>query len=493
MSLALAEVRALFISLLILVGNLVPLAQFPASVEATVVSAATPTLVAVTGETLNGAVVGQKVTLKVRLNGSYAQGYVAILEVREKSGVTLDILTREGNVLAASPADIDFPWSAPYSGVFDVRTFVISLDESPDVLSGVASSTITIADSMAELAALEPDPVVEPSSTEIPESAAESEPAAYTFMVYMVASDLESTGYHATQDILEMMSVGSTKNVNVIIQTGGSANSTINDFRFIDFTKVQRHQVMNDEIKLIQDLGKRNMASASTLGDFVSWGLSRYPAEKYVIILWDHGAGMIGFGYDDIYDDILDLGELHEGLAPIVHQGKQFEIIGFDACLMASVEVANAITGRGKYLVASEELEPAWGLDFGAILESIDANPKQDGKALGIVIADSYLAHARKQGSEYENYSADRALTMSVIDLEKIPAMYREAGQIGDYLDRLGGDFEITHTLTKTIRETERYGESGKSSTGHLDLYHLAENLDREFPGPVNLGQKLKQ
>jgi hypothetical protein len=281
---------------------------------------------------------------------------------------------------------------------------------------------------------------------------------------------------------MEMMSIGSTDNVNVIVQTGGSANSTIDDFRFIDFTQVQRHEILKDDFKTVSNLGKKNMASASTLSDFVSWGVKEYPAEKYVIILWDHGAGMVGFGFDDIYGDTLDLAELRDGLYPIVQRGTQFEVIGFDACLMASIEVANALTGRGKYLVASEELEPAWGMDFAAIVSSIDENPQQEGIALGKVIADSYMAHARENAEKFEDYSADVVLTMSVIDLAKIPDLFKDVSDIGSHFDGRAGDMETTHKLTKIIRETERYGETGKSSTGHLDLYHLAENIDEEFP-----------
>jgi hypothetical protein len=338
-----------------------------------------------------------------------------------------------------------------------------------------------------------PVPVTPIEKPIVPVEEDPSGPRPYTFMVYMVASDLESNGYYATLDIMEMMSVGSTDNVNVIVQTGGSANSTIDDFRFIDFTQVQRHEILKDDIKTVSTVPKRNMASASTLSEFVAWGLREYPAEKYVIVLWDHGAGMVGFGFDDIYGDTLDLAELREGLSPIVHRGTQFEVIGFDACLMASIEVANAMAGRGKYLVASEELEPAWGMDFAAIVSSIDENPQQDGIALGKVIADSYMVHAREKSEQFDDYSADVVLTMSVIDLARIPELFKDVSDIGSHFDGRAGDMETTHKLTKIIRETERYGETGKSSTGHLDLYHLAENIDREFPEFLRMAEDTRK
>lgn len=454
------------------------------------------------GEGLAGVVVGQQLMLSLKMESKVSEDYVAIVEIRKKDGVTADIISKGGQLEAGVPAELRIQWTALESGDLYARAFVIGSFESPEVLSEVMQTRITAVTSLAELEALTPVSVELPppgsqqdgdgdnnnNSSIIPTG----EPAPYTLMVYMVASNLESSGYYATLDVMEMMSVGSTENVNVIVQTGGSANSTVDDFRFIDFTQVQRHEILKNDIKTVENLGKKNMGSSSTLRDFVSWGIEKYPAEKYAIILWDHGAGMMGFGYDDIYQDMLDLNELRDGLYPSAQQGKKFELVGFDACLMASLEVANALTGRGEYLVASEELEPAWGMDFAAIVAFIDEHPGQGGLELGRAISDSYLAHARENGRQYKDYRGDKVLTMSVIDLDKIPSLFKDVSSVGEYFDRLGGDMDVTHALTKTIRETERYGESGKSSTGHLDLYHLAENVDKEFPAAAGIGSNVK-
>ena len=102
--------------------------------------------------------------------------------------------------------------------------------------------------------------------------------ADYTFMVYMIPSSLESEGYLATADLNEMIAVGSTPRVNVIVQTGGAANATIDKDRFIDFTKVQRHMILKSSIKTVQDLGQLDMATTESLSDFMQWGLVNYPA-----------------------------------------------------------------------------------------------------------------------------------------------------------------------------------------------------------------------
>ena len=438
-------------------------------------------------EQLPGAILGSNHFIEFSLKSNSAHDFVAVVEFRDKAGTTSQILQKDGTLEPGQSENVRLEWVPVGLETLEARVFVLSSLESPVLLSEVLTSDVIVVGSASELDLTMPIASPTEIADEIPF------PKAYTLLVYMVASDLESTGYYATADILEMMSVGSTDNVNVIVQTGGSAGSTPDDIRFIDFTRAQRHQVLKNDVKLLQDLGKRNMADSMTLFEFVNWGVREYPADRYAIILWDHGSGITGFGYDDIYHDILDLKELQEGLSPAMNQGKKFEVIGFDACLMASLEVANSLNGRGEYLVASEELEPAWGMDYEAILSAIDANPGQDGIELGKVMSDSYMAHARQSSGEFDDYSVDKTLTMSVIDLDKIPVLFKEVDSVGGYLDRLGTDLKLTHSLTKSIQQTERYGETGKASTGHLDLYHLAENIDREFPEYLSLGSDIRR
>lgn len=447
-----------------------------------------PSFSSLDGKSLSGAVKDQQVKLKFSLDGSASHDFIVILEIRDHDGVGMNLQVKGGSLEPGKSEDIFFSWTSEHTGDYKARVLVLSSFESPEMLSEISESTIKVVKSESELA----PPIVAPPVTVIEPTPLPAGPAGYTVLVYMVASDLESGGYYATQDIVEMMTVGSTENVNVIIQTGGSANSTIDDYRFIDFTKVQRHIVLRDNVELIQDLGERNMATAATLKEFVGWGIGKYPADKYAIILWDHGAGLIGFGFDNIHDDVLDLDELSEGLAPAKNSGKKFEVIAFDGCLMASIEVAGSLSQRGNYLVASEDLEPAWGLDYSAILSSLDENRAQSGEELGKKISDSYIEHIRANAEQYQDYSTDRTLTMSVIDLKEIPELLDNVGRLGDHFDRFGGDLEITHALTRSIHDTERYGEGGKSSAGHLDLYHLADNIDKQFPEFAGIGSEIK-
>ena len=257
-------------------------------------------------------------------------------------------------------------------------------------------------------------------------------PADYTLMVYMMGSDLEHKQYSATEDIVEMESMGSTNNVNIIIQTGGGGKEAIiNDKRFIDFSIVQRHLIFKNDFQTLENLGEKNMANSNTLSDFLQWGITKFPAKKYAVILWDHGSGVNGFGADRNFgDDKLTPNEIQKAFSDVIrNENKKFELIGFDACLMASVEIADKIKSFGNYMVASEELEPPWGWDYSFLIKSLNSNPKQDGFVLGKTIADSYMKSSQIITSKV-GYDAYRTATMSVINLTKVSELVKDLGDL---------------------------------------------------------------
>src|SRR5215207_597855 len=174
--------------------------------------------------------------------------------------------------------------------------------------------------------------------------------ADYTLMIYMVGSDIEARAFSATDDILEIQKIGSNPKVNVLLETGGGSDSTTkSEKRFIDFTQVQRHVLNNYTFTMEDNLKKQNMGDPKTLSDFIVWGISKYPAKKYAIIFWDHGSGINGFGGElQFKNDILRGAEINKAFSDAkIITNKKFELIGFDACLMSSIEIADKVKAHG--------------------------------------------------------------------------------------------------------------------------------------------------
>ena len=166
-----------------------------------------------------------------------------------------------------------------------------------------------------------------------------------TILAYVCGSDLESEDGEATDDIREMISSGIGKSgaLTVLVATGGCSRWQKYG---ISSRNVQYYRLGSSGPELLKDVGRRNMGEADTLSDFLRYGISAAPAERYVLILWDHGGGPVfGLCNDENYrDDSLSLTELRTGLVNGLKSTK-LDIIGFDCCLMNCVDLCADLYG----------------------------------------------------------------------------------------------------------------------------------------------------
>jgi hypothetical protein len=319
----------------------------------------------------------------------------------------------------------------------------------------------------------------------------------YTIMIYMVGSNLETKNYEATKDIEEMLNVNINPNkLKLVLQTGGSKaeNDTT---RKISFSKNQRFYINNHTLqnytdslqKPIHGTGALNMGNSTTLADFIQWAQSEFPAKKYGIILWDHGNSLAGFGLDELYHDPLTIMELANAFSPSNKNNdttRNFEFIGFDACYMASLEVADILTtvnpGFAKYMIASQEIEPNWGWDYSTMLSTLSSRDNLNGSSIGRIIIDSYKTKS-EDIADAERFGADREITLSVIDLDKIAHIKKTMDDlVTAFGNQIGYDVTSLREFLKAVRLTEHYGQSGSDSLGIIDLYDFTTNLERAFP-----------
>ena len=210
-----------------------------------------------------------------------------------------------------------------------------------------------------------------------------------TIMVYMCGTDLESNYGMATSDINEMINATQSSKVNVILETGGTKQWKN---RVMTAGTNQRWKISNTGNKgiqpLEQNLGRKSMTEPETLADFIQYCAKNYPADRYMLIFWDHGGGSVtGYGYDQLYPNgSMSVDEIATALKA---GGVKFDVIGFDACLMANMETAIAVEPYGDYLLASEETEPGTGWYHTDYLSLLANNTSVSTLELGKKVIDS--------------------------------------------------------------------------------------------------------
>ena len=235
-----------------------------------------------------------------------------------------------------------------------------------------------------------------------------------TVMLYMIGSDLESDGGCASADIEEILASDLGNNVTVVLQTGGSKyweNPQISS------DTCQRFSIKNKKLNFEENVGLVSMAKSNTLSDFIKWSKNNYPADRYSLILWNHGGGTIlGFGSDEYFpDDTLLLSDISKALN---NGGVHMDFVGFDACLMGTIETAYMLEPYADYLIASEETEPGTGWYYTDWLKTFEKNPSISIPELGKKIISDFV-----DGPD-SSFWADT--TLAVIDLKKIPAVYEK-------------------------------------------------------------------
>ena len=286
-----------------------------------------------------------------------------------------------------------------------------------------------------------------------------------TVMVYMIGSDLESQAGMGTNDLSEMFYSGIEGNVNLIVQTGGSSRWHVQG---IDARKIQRWLVTKDNISLIEESSLVSMTDPDTLSDFVSFCAENYPANRNALIMWDHGGGTAGgYGSDEFFPDkSLMLSDIDSALTKA---GVKFDFVGFDACLMGTVENAYMLEKHADYLIASEELEPGEGWKYDGWLPDLCANTSMETVELGKLIIDSFISAS---GSEQ---------TLSIVDLREIPYTYQ---QLTRYM--LSAKSEIERQNLRTLT-TARSGARSYND-GQSDMIDIVDFVQRSgFEGSEEL------
>ncbi len=303
-----------------------------------------------------------------------------------------------------------------------------------------------------------------------------------TIMMYVVGSDLESEHDCATSDMSEVLAADfDDENINYLIYCGGTRdweNPDISD----DHNSI--FKVEDGELVLLEQEEKKNMGDSDTLSDFINYCYDNYPSDMYGLICWNHGGGSFnGYGYDEVTNDCLSLMEIDNALAdtPFIGDNK-LEFIGFDACLMATIEVADALSPYANYMIASQEPEPGWGWDYSFLAE---IKPEDTGVEIGTYVVDHFIETTSNNFLSSPFSYSD--ITLSVLDLSQADEVETA---LNDMYAIVKDDLteETYHQYAKLRSNTKEIAPmySGEYSYDFIDLFDMADGMSRIYPNEAN-------
>ena len=290
--------------------------------------------------------------------------------------------------------------------------------------------------------------------------------AAWTIMVFMNAdNNLEESAF---EDIAEMEIIGSIpSSVNILVELDTYSDSG------------KRLYIEQGNSVVLEELGEINMGDWRQLADFGEWAVTNYPAQRYALIMWNHGGGWKssvprkmmwkGFSNDESHygsEISVSDGSYGNALQQIVTAaGRPMDIVGFDACLMGTWEVAHASAPYADYMVASEDSEPFLGWAFDGFLGPLIDNPLMEPVELSEYIITTY------------HNTDETCTTLSLIDLGTMDELGSALSRLADLLQ---GHSELDAEILSAAHQSVSFIED------MIDLKGFAEIMAQEdLPGPV--------
>ena len=296
----------------------------------------------------------------------------------------------------------------------------------------------------------------------------------WTLMYYLDADcNLEPD---MLDDMDEMESIGSTDNVNILVLLDRTPD---HDPRDGNWSNARLLYVTRDatngklKSKILNNLQEMDTANPETLVGFVAFGLQNFPAKHYGLILGNHGGTWMGMLNDETDNQGgMKLAPFIQGLEALKKAGApKFDVIGFDMCLMAQVEVMDAISPYASYGVASEELEPGAGYPNHRVLQALTKNPKMSGR-------DFAQTMVREWGASYAE-AGEATVTSSATDLAKVKDLTSAVDALATALAQADGSVQAA--AAKARAATHFYGgEDGGGDLASFDLGEFAGRLAKE-------------
>lgn len=295
-----------------------------------------------------------------------------------------------------------------------------------------------------------------------------SENKGWSVFMYLCGTDLESDkNGAASSNIDEILQASLNSNIKYYIQTGGTNNWE--DSR-INPEKSQRFIVENGDLLLVDEFELQNMGEEKTFEDFLRYGLENYSSDKNAVIIWNHGGGsMSGVAFDERFNfDSLKLSEMSEAFENV---NSKFEFVGFDCCLMSTIETALTLKPYANYMIASEETEPSCGWDYTSFLNYISNNMNVTGKEVGKAICDSYYEKCKI-------YELDKMATLAVTDLSKLDSFSEKFDDLVEEIYSNIDSISESSFIYKAAGKSEQYG-GGSKDEGYSNLIDLVDLLIR--------------
>jgi hypothetical protein len=295
--------------------------------------------------------------------------------------------------------------------------------------------------------------------------------ATWTILVYLHAD--HNLDPSSVADLEEMQEIGSEEGFDIIVQ-----------WDRLEEEGVTRGRVVEGKLETLEELDEMDSDDPKTLEDFIAWGVKKYPADRYGLILWDHGGQWEGFGGDETNEKegtIMGLVQIKNALRIGMARAEinQWDFLSFDTCLMGGLEPLVQLADTTKLYIANPELDYGDGWEYTDALSTLKENPDMTLKEFARAESDAW----KKHHSDFSSDIAHRAHISYDTTGDKVAALTRATKRFTSSLASVWG--KSNKTLASERGRTIEYSidtDDPHSPRDFIDLGDYAARTSAAVP-----------
>ena len=302
-----------------------------------------------------------------------------------------------------------------------------------------------------------PLPAVSPMAVNTPQMALKTGVPLKKWTIIALVNGKNNLTFAAEADMNEMEAIGSTAEIDVVVEMGTVSAAHGKPPAY----SVKRYRVEKDAdagkitSPVLMTLKKADMGSWEHLAEFITWAKTNYPAERYMVVVWNHGSGWKSMGkplaqlpankgisYDDQTGNHITAIEM----AAVLAKAGRVDVFDSDACLMQELATNYELRNYTDVVVGSEETEPFEGQDYTRFLGALAAAPAASAEDLGRMYVKAY----------YDSYAATNTrTTISAVRAKAFDGLLRRVNVLSDAL-LVSGDIKFAKdSRRKTLKFSE--------------------------------------
>jgi len=201
------------------------------------------------------------------------------------------------------------------------------------------------------------------------------------------------------------------------------------------------YSIVDGQREIVSTWEEKNTSDPSVLKDFVVYGMRNFPAEKTMLIVNSHGYGWRGICEDFTNGDLLmPIDGMADALAEAkaANRGRGLDLLAFDSCNMASIEVVYELRNSVPIVVGTESVEPYDGLPYEMFISDLVRDPEMTARELSARLVDEYVLYysSKKDYDHILNYCQDFA-TIASFDMSQVDSLGDAFVQLTRVLENL--------------------------------------------------------